>query len=318
MSLIYRAVISGLCLVLSGAAYLSAAGLAPTDTDTTHVGSRSARADILYLNPLPISTWSNALSRQSQDEIAGRSVPLAFGLSAAVPGLGQAYNRDWIAAAIFVAAEAALIAAHFSWKSSGNTGVEEYEQFANLNWSPPQYAEWLNAYSGYNGPEVELPSLSEDDFKHPETWTAAQHVEVDAFFEDIRTAERSSIYLETGASFSHVLPDFGEQQYYELIGKYFQYAPAWTDYSGNPDDDPRDVMPDDANFYFYSDIHAEANDDLRSASLAGALIFVNHFAAGIQSAVVARMHNMKIQPSVSVSQSPRGELLTTARLAVTF
>ena len=153
---------------------------------------------------------------------------------------------------------------------------------------------------------------------HPEDWTSAQQADVDAFFGDIRTAERSSIYIETGATFSHVLPDFGEQQYYELIGKYFQYAPAWTDYSGNPDDDPRDVMPDDANFYFYSDIHAEANDDLRSASIAGSLIVVNHFAAAVQSAVVARLHNRRIQPSVSLSQGPRGDLVTTARVAFTF
>ncbi len=286
--------------------------------DVTRARSRSATADILYLNPLPISNWRNALLRDPQTDVAGRSVPLAFGLSAVIPGLGQAYNRDWIAAAIFVAAEVALIAANVSWKNSGNQGVEEFEQFANLNWSPLQYAEWLNDYSGYNGPDVDLPSLTEADFKHPENWSAGQRAEVDAFFANIQTAERASIYLTTGASFSHVLPSFGDQQYYELIGKYFQYAPAWTDYSGNPDDDPRDIMPDDANFYFYADIHASANDDLRKSSTTSSLLIVNHFAAAVQSAVMARIHNKRIQPSVSLSQGPRGDLVTTARLMLTF
>lgn len=38
-----------------------------------------------------------------------RSTPLAFGMSAVVPGLGQAYNRHWIKGAVAVAGEAAVL-----------------------------------------------------------------------------------------------------------------------------------------------------------------------------------------------------------------
>lgn len=288
--------------------------------DTLAVGSFewSPAAAILYGSPLPISNWRRSFRRAAPDVVSTRSVPLAFGMSAVVPGLGQVYNRDWIGTAIFVAVEAALVAGWASWKSSGNDGVEAYEQFAHQSWSPIQYAEWLNAFSGYNGPPIEPPSISENEFRNPDTWTATERAEVDAFFADIRRAERSSIYLQTGATFSHVLPNFGEQQYYELIGKYFQYAPGWRDYSGDPDEDPREVMPEDANFYVYSENHAAANDDLRRASVAGALVIVNHFAAAVQAAVIARMHNMRIQPSVGLSQSPSGELIAKARIAVTL
>ena len=38
-----------------------------------------------------------------------RSVPLALGMSAVLPGAGQVYNRQWVKAGILVAAEGALI-----------------------------------------------------------------------------------------------------------------------------------------------------------------------------------------------------------------
>jgi len=310
-------------LIVSTGAFASS-GNPVTDYDADPVAKRStprftsARADLLYGLPLPVSEWSEAMRPRFDGEQSTRIVPLAFGLSVIVPGLGQAYNRDWIAGGIFVAIEVALIAAYVGYNNSGNTGIDEYEQFANANWSPIQYAQWLNDYSGYNGGEVLLPSLTEQDFMHPEQWSAAQRAEVDDFFLDIRDAERSSIYLTTGATFSHVLPFFGEQQYYELIGKYFQYATGWTDYEGNPDDDPVAVMPDDANFYFYSDIHAAANDELRKASMVGAFLLINHFAAGVQAAVSAKLYNARIQPNISLGHDPAGDLITKAGLAISW
>jgi hypothetical protein len=31
---------------------------------------------------------------------------------------------------------------------------------------------------------------------------------------------------------SHRLPPHGDQQYYEMIGKYHQYSPGWNDFTG--------------------------------------------------------------------------------------
>ena len=80
-----------------------------------------------------------------------------------------------------------------------------------------------------------------------------------------------------------------------------------------------DVMPDDAEFYYYAGIHADANDQLRKSQTAGALlIIVNHFAAAVQAAVVARIHNRRIQPSLSFRQDISGAIVPEARLAVRF
>ena len=275
-----------------------------------------ARTDVLY-------RASGYRSLGTQITIDGldsndRSVPKAFALSALVPGAGQVYNGSWWKAGVAVAAEAALLTAYVVWRNKGNDGVDVYQAYAHQNWNPAQYAEWLNAYSGYPGPDIELPPLSDSDFMHPETWTAEQEAQVDALFEDIRAAERQSFYLQTGAGFSHVLPYFGEQQYYELIGKYFQYAPGWVDYAFDPDAHPATVMPDDADFYYYSEIHAEANDHFRRSSWVGAIVILNHFASAIEAAVSAKKYNMSLRPKTSMRFGPLGDPMAMAGVAVTF
>jgi Family of unknown function (DUF5683) len=270
------------------------------------------RTDVLYLSFGNGST--NPLLVSGAAKGGARSVPKAFALSAVVPGLGQAYNRSWWKVGVAVAAEAALITAYFSWKNKGNDGERGYKAFAHQNWSPIKYAEWLNAYSGYTGSDVPLPSLTDAEFMHPETWTAAQRTEVDAFFNEIRAAERQSSFVETGASFSHVLPYFGEQQYYELIGKYFQFAPGWDDYNYAPDADPEIVMSKDAHFYYYAHIHAKANDYLRRSRWAGAFIIVNHFAAAVDAAISARRHNLSLHPTTAMVTGPFGEPVVTTGL----
>ena len=253
-----------------------------------------------------------------EESTKARSVPKAFAMSAVIPGLGQVYNGSYWKAGIAVAVEATLIFAYVSWKGKGNDGTDEYQAYAHGNWSPNRYAEWLNAYSGYGGAQIPLSSLTDEQFMHPEDWTAAQQGEATTFFNAIRAAERQSVYLSTGAGFSHVLPYFGEQQYYELIGKYFQFAPGWDDYTYEPDADPQDVMASDAKFYYYAGIHADANDYLRKASWAGAFVFVNHFAAAVEAAVSAKLHNMSLRPRTAMQVGPTGELLTTAGLVVDF
>jgi hypothetical protein len=276
---------------------------------------RLARTDVLYR--------SSGFERESQsiildDAVHERSIPQAFAMSALIPGLGQVYNKSLWKAGIALVAEAALVTAYVAWKGKGNDGVDDYEAYAHEKWNPARYAQWLNAYSGYTGSDIPLPDLTEEEFMHPEDWTATEKAQVDQLIDDIRDAERQSVYLSTGAGFSHVLPFFGEQQYYELIGKYFQYAPGWEDYEFDPDAQPEDVMPQDAQFYYYAGIHADANDYLRKSSWAGAFVIINHFAAAVEAAVSAKMHNMSLRPRTAMTAGAFGEPVATAGLTLDF
>lgn len=261
----------------------------------------SLQTDVVYgLMPMYVpGRWG-----AGQVQGAPRNVPMAMALSAAVPGLGQAYNKNWIRAGVYFAIDAAAVFGYFKWRGEGRDGIVVYEAFANENWNPVKYAEWLNGYSGYAGPPIDVSNsaLRALSFANPDQWSAAERMMVQDFISTIRAAERQSIHIETGAAFSHVLPDFGDQQYYELIGKYFQYAPGWDDYTADPDEDPEDlsVMARDAQFYFYSGIHADANTLLRRSSRLSALLLLNHVLSAFDAALSARLHNVRLQTQVTM------------------
>ncbi len=266
---------------------------------------------------------------------AGQSVPLAFGLSALVPGAGQAYNNDWIKASVAAAAELSLLWAWYSWRSKGIDGRDGYQATAHVHWSPVRYALWLNDYVTYLNtlpggipvgaePIVLDASLFGVDLSQPDAWTQDQQVAVHRLILEIRAVEALVYHPETGARFSHQLPFFGEQQYYELVGKYFQFAPGWDDYvflirDGLPtwvdsdgifiaSIDPEQTASDGSKpnvsprFYAYAERHAEANNFLRRASRVTALFFVNHLLAAAEAAISAKLHNSRLRTRAEMGQ----------------
>jgi hypothetical protein len=271
-----------------------------------------------------------------------RSVPMAFGLSAVVPGLGQAYNRQWVKAGIGLAVEALLVAGYVNWHSQGIDGRDAYQVYAHTFWSPVQYADWLNDYSTWleqdfdptlDVPRVEVTdALRGIDYQHPGGWTSEQTAAVRSLFDEIRRAENHVVHPETGASFSHKLPYFGDQQYYELIGKYFQFAPGWSDYGAWITDDgtfteaidpertgPGGSKPNvSTRFLDYADDHGTANDYLRRASRVSLLFVFNHLLAAVDAAVFARIHNNRLQTTVGLSQNVLGELEPVASMRFSF
>ena len=279
-----------------------------------------------------------------------RSVPLAFGLSAVVPGLGQVYNKQWTKAAVALGAEAAIFAGYTTWRSRGVDGRDAYQAFAHNLWSPLRYAQWLNDYIVYLETEFGTPinaspiNITDQvrgiDFQNPNGWTEEQRLILRGLFIEIRTVEDKVYHPETGASFSHKLPFFGEQQYYELVGKYFQFAPGWEDYEfimvdGNPTwidgqgnfiqsiapemtaaDGSKPNVTD--TFFRYAEDHGQANDYLRRASRVSILFVLNHLISAVDAAIFAKMHNNRLQTSVQMTQDVSGDLQPMASLRVTL
>ncbi len=257
-----------------------------------------------------------------------RSVPIAFGLSALVPGLGQAYNRQWFRAAAGLGIELAVLTAYTSWRGQGVRRRDEYQVMAHESWSPLRYARWLNDYVLYlNGlpggrtvsasPIVFDTGVQAIDFSNPGAWSEADRLLVRGLILHIRAVEADVHHPETGASFSHKLPFFGDQQYYELVGKYFQFAPGWQDYAYEIRDgvptwtdsqgnflasiDPQQTAADGTKpnvsptFHRYAEKHGSANTYLRRASRISILFFVNHLFAAAEAAVSARLHNNRLR-----------------------
>jgi hypothetical protein len=255
-----------------------------------------------------------------------RSVPLALGLSAIFPGAGQAYNRHWIKAGMMAATEIGLLTGYFVWDHRGMELEREYIRYAHRHWSPVQYSVWLDDYRSYleehhggHFAEVDLTAPGVD-FSNPASWSAEHRRMANAFFNAIRNLERQLFHPETGASFSHVLPYLGDQQYYELIGKYFQYAPGWDDYSvwrlpdgsftrfidPNMTDEHGNRLNASERFYDYARQHERSNDLLRMSQRVASFLLINHMVSAIDAAVNARLHNERLQTSFAFGYDATG------------
>lgn len=267
-----------------------------------------------------------------------------FAMSAVLPGAGQAWNRQWLKAAVAVALETVLVTGYVVTRSRGLDAEDEFRAFAHEDWSPAQYARWINDYRVYLQEEVgtnitapPVDIVETVDFSNPGAWTRADREAVDEMVDQINAIERQSVHPETGAAFSHQLPEFGDQQYYELIGKYFQFAPGWFDYPDwitgdgmfTPAIDPELSGPGGTKrnvsdtFYAYARDHADAQDMLRTASRLSVLFIVNHLVAGIDAAVTARIRRNRasaasISPTFEMAMSPGGRPAPKAGLSLRF
>ena len=320
-----------LCVVvwLASAGSL-AAQATPTDTLLTTT-PQSVRAALRFGDV-------SAPFVMAEDGSGRRSIPLAAAASAVVPGLGQAYNRDWIKATVGIAIEAALVYGYVTNRQRGLDGEEAYVDFAHRHWSPVKYARWLEDYTDWLG-SVERQTIAVPtgiDFQNPDAWTLEQVQQVRTFFNDLRRVEDLAYHPNppgnpnaSGASFSHHIPYFSEQQYYELIGKYYQFAPGWSDYPDwttadgydaariNPDVEVPRVRQagESTQFVVYARDHAHANDLLRRASRISSIIVLNHIAAAIEAAVSAKLHNDRLDASISILPDADGALQSRATLA---
>jgi len=241
-----------------------------------------------------------------------RNVALAFGASALLPGAGQWLNGQKIKAVVAIGLEAAIITSYVVTRRQGLDGEDAFRSFAHQQWNPSQYASWLNDYreylndeysAGISAPPVNV--VSGVNLMQPDGWSAADRDRVFEMFDQIQAIERQAFHPETGAAFSHQLPDFGDQQYYELIGKYFQFAPGWKDYPawrGEDDSFLAAIDPEltgqngskpnvSDTFYSYARDHADAQDLLRKASRISTLLVFNHIIAAIDAAVSAKLFN---------------------------
>ncbi len=225
-------------------------------------------------------------------EFPGRKTPVLSGiLSAVIPGTGQVYNEDYWIAGIFLAAEATLIYVGLTYDKKGDDQTASFEKYADQNWSVVDYATWLNTYEGGD------INIDPDESKLP--WERVNWSELNA--------------AETG---SHHLPPHGEQQYYELIGKYHQYSSGWNDFTGGANKEL--VSP---NLIYYSGERGKANDFYSTAKTAVIGIYINHLLSALEAVWGATRFNNDIALNVrvkSINVANRIELIPTLNFRYSF
>jgi len=201
-------------------------------------------------------------------------------LSAALPGAGEFYVGAKKRAIGFLALEAASWAWYFTQHSSGKDKEDEYMDFAVDEWSEEHYLDW---------------------YSHWEDWYDARKGENDPPFDRI---------------FTHHLPGQKNEDYYEMIGKYDQFAYGWI---GDPQDYlPGDFAPNDSLLGYdftdqyttyhicrgvdatatedrdlYVNLRGDANDLLKRATWGVSASLFNHVISALDAALAAKAFNRR-------------------------
>ncbi|MBN2788556.1 MAG: hypothetical protein JXR69_00040 [Candidatus Delongbacteria bacterium] len=199
-------------------------------------------------------------SKKKAEYKDGMSPMIASGLSILLPGAGEFYAKDYIRSGIFFGIEAVAVSLWYVYDSDGDDKTAEFEDYANSSFSEDRYygglmgmsqnfLVYLNANPAVNA--VDIWSL--DYFKDRDNWYWDDDIDWDNDTEfcvldmmemsmtdtslyylglplaDVMTFAEGDIALK---EFTHNLPSGKTQQYYEMIGKYHQFAGGWDDYEG--------------------------------------------------------------------------------------
>ncbi len=249
----------------------------------------------------------NGGSRSFMNTIA-ETPGLALLSSAILPGFGQAANRQWWKTAVFAGIEIGAVYLMFDLRSSGLSKQEDYNRYADEHWSVVQYAQFLTQYSQLDmNLEDVLTEQGRQQLHQDGFLRASFNNQIDWALVDLQKLneyETQTIYRATGRPFSHVVPAYGSQQYYELVSKYFQYGPGWRDWNWDlsiVDGGVQDMPP---SWQYHAILEEEFNDALRYSRNMGMLLIANHVFAAFDAFFTSRLrlHRQTIQTSASMSQ----------------
>ncbi len=230
-----------------------------------------------------------------------RKIPILAGsYSFLLPGAGQIYNEDYLLAGVFLGVEAAAVALTIIYDKKGDDQTEFFENYANQHWSSVRYAKWtLN----------NLEKLNPDIYNNQErvNYYNQNLIVNDKVNWDVLNELENEVSRSPGGQYySHRLAPLGDQQYYEMIGKYTQFNVGWDEFGDENTDFTFGVDSVIPQFKYYSKQRGKANDYYNGAKWAVITIVTNHFISALEAAWGASRYNKKFKMNVSVKKETIG------------
>lgn len=226
----------------------------------------------------------------------GRKSPwLAAGMSLIIPGSGEFYAESYWKAAAFFAVGVTAWTVAYTQNKKGDDQTELFQGYANQNWNVRQYAEWTLDHATNINPGVDL----------------TKHQGVLVGDTDVNWAALNALERDLGSWYSHTLPAFGDQQYYELIGKYQQYYQGWADADETLttyDAIDAKLNAGGTQFTYYSGERGKANDYYSTSSTAVTLAVVTHVLSSADAAWTASSYNKQFDAGVGFKKAMDGPL----------
>lgn len=252
---------------------------------------------------------SDDLSSSSLLDAPRNNPGIAFAASALIPGSAQAANGKWVRAGIYFTAELVGVIYHLNLNAKAKRQEKAYEQYTHEYWSVLAYSEWLVNYSqmhnlnnGWQNLQAHIEGKTPDFGNTVNDW-AKVNINL------LHSVESQTPYYfkdRIGSNFSHTLPEYGSQQYYELISKYYQFQPGWQDWYGTITTSPTQTLemyryfwngsdqPFDM-FYEGRDRAQEFNDNYRVAGNIVKLLLVNHIVSAFDALFTVQLKNSRIE-----------------------
>ena len=192
-------------------------------------------------------------SKKKSEYKDNMSPMIASGLSLLLPGAGEFYGKDYIRSGIFLGVEAVALSMWYIYDSEGDDFTSEFETFADTNFSEDLYYGGLMGMSqnflNYlnNSDWIDASEIwNLDYFSNRDNWTwdekdslaVADMLKLSFLSDDTDTFAIEGFngininLAGKSAQFSHNLPKTKTQQYYEMVGKYHQFACGWSDFEG--------------------------------------------------------------------------------------
>ena len=293
-------------------------------------------SDFKYQSPFEENQSSSLL------DLPRTNPGVAFLSSALIPGSGQAINGKWVRAGVYFAVEALGIIYHLDRNATARRQEKAYEAFTHEHWSVVAYAQWIVEYSDANN--LSQPMLDElrnmvysNGRPIAPTWgnTPADWNKVS--ISTLHAVENRTPFIfdspdgcwnnsprdcRRGSAFSHTLPEYGSQQYYELISKYYQFQSGWRDFydvtinMDSPTYNPNHTFvygwlgADEPNAFFYQgrDRAQEFNDNYRAAGNILKLLLVNHVVSAFDALFTVQLKNSRIETNTNLMKAEQFSL----------
>lgn len=258
-----------------GLLILAAGGALARSTGLSHSTFDKFQQELRYGSTV---TFANAPVAVTPEDFDVDSIPdprspaKAMIMSALVPGLGQYYNGSPVKAAFFLGTEVVAWGLYFNWHGDGERLTDDFESFNRTHWSRFRY---------------------EQQYLN---WTYGET--------DDENVQASEV--------SHHLPDTETQQYFEMTGKYDQFAWGWDDarLNGNPLDfysastPPPPItsaatVPYSALRFQYETMRNDANNAFDKAKRMVFVSLANRVVSSFEALFAAKKHNREALAEVT-------------------
>ncbi|MGA9119303.1 MAG: hypothetical protein WB699_08040, partial [Bacteroidota bacterium] len=199
-------------------------------------------------------------------------------------GAGEFYAESYWKSAGFLLVEIAMWGLAYSWDHRGDVQTDNFQNFANSHWSVVRYVDYALTNFKPVDPATNQP------FTEGQFWSGTPNPA--APWVGVNWAVVNRMEAAIGGYYSHSLAPYGDQQYFEMIGKYEQFNMGWDD--ANPGLGS-DYFTQKANLtprnVFYAKERGKANTYYGRATTFVTVAILNHLLSAVDAALTASWYN---------------------------